>query len=76
MTTHRLGFPWQDLFVFVLQLALISLLFLELTGLQKELAGDEDAQNFPYPGRCSGLTEDPTGKCLCLREKTEVTFKT
>ena len=42
---------------------------------RKELAGGEDVQNFP----CWPLFwayRGPMGKCLCLREKTEVTFKT
>lgn len=42
---------------------------------RKELAGDEDAQNFPY-WPLFWAYRRPMGKCLCLREKTEVTFKT
>ena len=75
VTTHRLGFPWQDLFVFVLQLALSfsSPLRVYRFG-EKSLLVVKMYKIFPAD-RCSGLTEDPWANAYVLGRKLKLLLR-
>lgn len=75
MTIHRLGFPWQDLFVFVLQLALSFSSLPRVDRFAEKSLLVMRMHKIFHTDRCSGLTEDPWANAYVLGKKLKLLLR-